>query len=101
GSAEPAAWSYETTDSTDQLQAAGGVGFRAYLSGTPTTAPVTVRFDDFQVTAATSSAPAPVANPTPTPTPTPAAPAAKPAATPQATPKRRATTAPTHAPTGA
>ncbi|MGN7799273.1 PKD domain-containing protein [Leifsonia sp. 22587] len=49
--AEPAAWQVSTTDSTSGLQAAGGVALRAYLSATATDTPVTVRFDNFLVSA--------------------------------------------------
>ena len=46
GSAEPAAWTASTTDSTASLQGAGGVGFEAYLSGSATNAPQVASFDD-------------------------------------------------------
>jgi PKD repeat protein len=46
GSAEPADWQASVTDTTAALQAAGGVGVAAFLSGTATSAPVTVRVDD-------------------------------------------------------
>jgi hypothetical protein len=49
--AEPAAWQVTATDSTAGLQSAGGVGLRAYLSASATATPVTVRFDNFLVTA--------------------------------------------------
>ena len=46
GSAEPAAWQETATDSTAGLQVAGGIGLRAYLSGSTTNAPVLASFDD-------------------------------------------------------
>jgi PKD repeat protein len=49
--AEPAAWQVTAADSTAGLQSAGGVGLRAYLSASATATPVTVRFDNFLVTA--------------------------------------------------
>lgn len=49
--AEPAAWQVTATDSSAGLQSAGGVGLRAYLSASATATPVTVRFDNFLVTA--------------------------------------------------
>ncbi len=48
GAAEPASWQLTATDSTAALQAAGGVGLVAYLSGSGT-APVTASFDDLVV----------------------------------------------------
>ncbi|WP_285113973.1 PKD domain-containing protein [Leifsonia sp. fls2-241-R2A-40a] len=47
--AEPAGWQVSVTDSTAGLQSAGSVGLRAYLSGTATNTPVTVRFDNYTV----------------------------------------------------
>lgn len=49
--AEPAAWQLTVNDSTAALQAAGGTGVAAYLSGSATNAPVVMRFDDLTVTA--------------------------------------------------
>ena len=46
GAAEPAAWTATTTDTTAALQAAGGVGFEAYLSGSATNAPQVLSVDD-------------------------------------------------------
>ncbi|ACQ79258.1 PKD domain containing protein [Beutenbergia cavernae DSM 12333] len=46
GTPEPAGWTYSTTDSTASLQAAGSIGFGAYLSGSATNAPVRVSVDD-------------------------------------------------------
>ncbi|WP_068920838.1 LamG-like jellyroll fold domain-containing protein [Planobispora rosea] len=57
--AEPAGWQLTATDATAELQAAGGVGFGAFLSGTATNAPVTVTVDDFT---AQSTATAPAAD---------------------------------------
>lgn len=75
GAAEPG-WQYMVTDATASLQAAGAVGLQAYLGTGATNAPVIFYYDDFSVTAATSSAPTPTPlPPTPTslpPTPTPA-----------------------------
>ncbi|NYD79162.1 PKD domain-containing protein [Arthrobacter cupressi] len=49
GAAEPASWNLTTTDSTATLQAAGSTALIAYLSGSATNTPVTVRFDDYLV----------------------------------------------------
>jgi hypothetical protein len=49
GATEPAAWLLTTTDSTATLQAAGSTALIAYLSGSATNTPVTVRFDDYLV----------------------------------------------------
>ncbi|MFP3464345.1 PKD domain-containing protein [Leifsonia sp. SIMBA_070] len=49
--AEPAGWQVSATDSTAALQAAGAVGLRAYLSSAATNTPVTVRFDNYLVSA--------------------------------------------------
>ena len=51
--AEPAAWNLTGTDTAASLQGAGVVGLYSYLSGSATNAPVTIRYDDFVVTAAT------------------------------------------------
>jgi hypothetical protein len=51
GQPEPANWQYTVTDSTANLQTAGAVGLRAYLSSTVSNAPVIFTFDDFLVTA--------------------------------------------------
>jgi hypothetical protein len=51
GSAEPAA-QVTQTDSTADLQVAGAVGLRAYTGAATTNAPLTARFDDWSVTAA-------------------------------------------------
>ena len=42
GTSEPANWTVTATDSYAALQAPGGIGVMGYLSGTATTAPVTV-----------------------------------------------------------
>ena len=47
-STEPTAWAASVTDTTANLQAAGGVGLMSYLSSTATNAPTVARFDDFQ-----------------------------------------------------
>jgi len=49
--AEPAAWQASVTDSTAGLQSAGSVGLRAYLSAAATVTPITVRFDNYLVSA--------------------------------------------------
>jgi PKD repeat protein len=54
GTAEPAAWQIQATDSTAALQAAGGVGVYTYLSGSATNSPVTVSVDDLEVSAGNS-----------------------------------------------
>ncbi|MCA4133607.1 PKD domain-containing protein [Arthrobacter sp. M4] len=60
--AEPASWQLTASDNTADLQAAGGTGAVAYLSGGATNPPVTVTFDDLNVTA--GSPPPPNAAPT-------------------------------------
>ncbi|WP_394552262.1 PKD domain-containing protein [Agromyces sp. MMS24-JH15] len=50
GTAEPSTWQREATDATAGLQAAGGVGFSAYLSGSATSAPYTLSVDDLVAT---------------------------------------------------
>ena len=51
GAAEPAAWNVTTSDTTAGLQTAGTFGLIGYLSGTAgTTAPLTVRVDNLNVT---------------------------------------------------
>ncbi len=49
--AQPANWQVSTTDSTAALQAAGNVGLKAYLSGTASPSPVTMKFADYGVVA--------------------------------------------------
>ena len=44
-------WQVSTTDSTAALQAAGNVGLKAYLSGTASPSPVTVKFANCGVVA--------------------------------------------------
>ncbi|MGY1805394.1 PKD domain-containing protein [Blastococcus sp. SYSU D00922] len=46
---EPATWTVARSDTTASLQAAGGVGAMAYLSGTATTAPVSVQLSGLEV----------------------------------------------------
>ncbi len=48
--AEPATWQLTATDATAGLQAAGGVGVWAYLSGSATNAPVTASVDNLSAT---------------------------------------------------
>ncbi|MHC5259913.1 hypothetical protein ACYSUO_18705 [Streptomyces sp. UC4497] len=51
GSPEPAVWHVEATDSDPLVPASGGVGLRSYISNTNTNAlPVTIAYDDFQIT---------------------------------------------------
>jgi hypothetical protein len=47
--AEPTTWNVTTTDATVGLQAAGGVGLRAYLASGTTNAPVLLTVDDYRV----------------------------------------------------
>ena len=47
--AEPAAWQLNASDSTAELQVAGGAGLVGYLSGSSTNVPVVLRFDTFTV----------------------------------------------------
>ena len=47
---QPATPQISSTDTTASLQSAGGVGIRGYLSGSSTTVPVTLSFDNFLVT---------------------------------------------------
>ena len=42
--AEPTTWNLQRTDTTASLQAAGGIGVMAYLSGSATTVPLSVNF---------------------------------------------------------
>lgn len=46
GTAEPAAWQLTTTDSTPELQDAGGIGYSLSLAGSVTTGANVVRLDD-------------------------------------------------------
>ncbi len=47
GTAEPANWQLQATDTTAGLQASGAVGLWDYLSGTSTNGPITMSVDDF------------------------------------------------------
>src|SRR5690606_8653398 len=47
GTSEPASWRLTTTDSTPELQDAGGVGYALTLAGNVTTGGNVVRLDDF------------------------------------------------------
>ncbi len=58
GTPEPTTPQLARTDATAGLQAPGGVGLAGYLSGSAT-APVTVRFDDLQVTRPGATPPPP------------------------------------------
>lgn len=49
GQPEPSAWQVESTDDAAALQAPGGVGLGAYLSGSATNAPVVARFDALEL----------------------------------------------------
>ena len=48
GTTEPTTWQKTATDSAAGFQAAGGVGFYLYLSGTATNAPITTSIDDLR-----------------------------------------------------
>lgn len=48
--AQPATWQVTASDSLAALQAPGGVGFQAYLSGSATNAPVVATVDNLSVT---------------------------------------------------
>lgn len=50
GSAEPGAWQRSITDTTANMQGAGGIGVATYLSSGATNAPVTVTLDNVLVT---------------------------------------------------
>ena len=54
GTSEPSTWQVSATDSTGPLQAVGGVGLVAYVSGTVTNLPLTVAFDAFRVVKAST-----------------------------------------------
>lgn len=60
GATEPSAWTLQATDATGVLQAAGGVGFWDYLSGSSTNAPVTLLVDDLVVVPVGGGDPPPV-----------------------------------------
>lgn len=47
GTTPPSTWQVTTTDSTTNLQVAGGVGMRAYVSGSSTNLPLVVKFSNF------------------------------------------------------
>jgi glucose/arabinose dehydrogenase len=48
GATEPAAWQFVATDNRAELQRAGGLGLRAYISSRATNSPVTFGFDDYR-----------------------------------------------------
>jgi PKD repeat protein len=50
GTTEPTGWAVSATDTTAELQGAGGVGVIGYLSGSATNAPVTLLVDDLSAT---------------------------------------------------
>ena len=50
GTTEPAAWLLSAQDTAPELQAPGGVGVQAYLSGSVTNSPMTLSVDDLAVT---------------------------------------------------
>ncbi len=64
GTPEPTGWDYTTTDSTGALQAPGAAGLLAWLSPAWNQGPITVSFDDFNVTSPISGTipAAPIAN---------------------------------------
>ncbi|MGC0271840.1 PKD domain-containing protein [Pseudactinotalea sp. Z1739] len=49
GDPEPANWQVNASDSVPELQGAGGIGLRTYLSGSTTNAPVVSSFDNLHV----------------------------------------------------
>jgi len=51
GQSEPSGWLYSRTDTTAELQGAGGVGIRVYVGTNATTAPVEFSIDDYAVIA--------------------------------------------------
>lgn len=53
GTTEPATWPLTGTDTQAELQAAGGIGLKAYLSGSSSNAPVTASFGNLLVQAIT------------------------------------------------
>ena len=55
--AQPAGWLINTSDTTAALQGAGHTGVAAVLSSTTTNVPVTVRIDNYSVTAPVAPAP--------------------------------------------
>ncbi|NTW38914.1 MAG: PKD domain-containing protein, partial [Cellulomonadaceae bacterium] len=57
GSAEPAAWTVSTTDSTATLQAPGQVALGSYLTSSATNAPMTATFDNLLVYPTTAPPP--------------------------------------------
>lgn len=68
GSAEPATPTVTRTDTTESLQAAGGVGLAAYLSGS-VTAPIQLRFGSISVAPVGVAPPAGPGTPVETPAP--------------------------------
>lgn len=52
GTAEPAGWTVVTTDSTADMQKAGGIGLWSFLSGTSTNGPAVYRYDNLLVRSA-------------------------------------------------
>lgn len=59
GTTEPAAWSFSGTDSTAALQASGSVGIRSYVGSNASNAPVLFKYDNYSVTTAEATPPAP------------------------------------------
>ncbi|MFC6147940.1 MULTISPECIES: PKD domain-containing protein [Mumia] len=51
GTSEPGSWLVTATDSTAALQAAGGIAFNPYLSGSATNAPIIASFDEVNAVA--------------------------------------------------
>lgn len=52
GTAEPSTWQQSVTDATAGLQEPGGIGVYGYLSGSASTTPIVIRFDDLTATSA-------------------------------------------------
>lgn len=66
GQTEPAAWQLSTTDSTAGIQSAGQIGVTGYVSGSTTTGPIAVRFDDLSAVVPGGGVVTPPANKAPT-----------------------------------
>jgi hypothetical protein len=80
GQPEPETWQYAANDSDASLGAPGAVALQTYVSARETNGPVTFRFSDLRVVAATPETllAAPLNLPPPTPTPRPTEPPSTP-----------------------